>query len=108
MSEHLPRQQVESPRHGAGRAGVGRARPHTIGPCRLDKGGAVRSALGSFLPLAVDEERLGVAERASRAKCCPSPPWLQGGAMTLREVFEDCSSLQTESNYSDLRKALCL
>lgn len=104
MSEHLPRQQVESPRHGAGRAGVGRARPHTIGPCRLDKGGAVRSTLGSFLPLAVDEECLGVAEEL----LVQNVVRLLLGAMALREVFEDCSSLQTESSYSDLRKALCL
>lgn len=35
-------------------AGVGRVRPHTVDPCRLDEGGAVQSTPGSFLPAAID------------------------------------------------------
>lgn len=93
---------------GAGRAGVGGDRPHGAGLRRLDEGGAVRRARGSG-PLVATDAAWPVAARGSSSCRMPSAASLASVGPRRRETpFKDCRSLQTESDYSDWRKALCL
>lgn len=103
MSEGSP-----GPEGGAGRAGVGGDGPHGAGLRRLDEGGAVRRAGGNGPLVATDGLCRWLPEGAPRAECRPRPPWLPVGPGRWESPFKDCRSLQTESDYSDWRKALCL